>query len=143
MSYIPPTTRQQVRQRAANRCEYCKSHQDYVMGRLQIDHVLPVVRDGSDDSDNLCLACELCNQYKWTKTDEVDPLGGQRVPLFNPRRQKWSDHFAWSGNGAEITGLSPVGRATVIALSLNNELAVTVRKNWFQAGWHPPQTTSD
>ena len=137
MTTISQTTRQRVRHRALNRCEYCQSHQDYVMGRLQIDHVLPIAKGGSDSLDNLCLACELCNQYKWTKTDGVDPQTEQRQPLFHPRRQKWSEHFAWSANGAEIIGLTPIGRAAVVALSLNNELAITVRKNWIQAGWHP------
>jgi len=63
----------------------------------------------------------------------------QRVlSLFNPRRQKWSDHFAWSDDGAKIIGLTACGRATIVALNLNNVLAVTVRKNWIQAGWYPP-----
>jgi hypothetical protein len=111
-----------------------------MMGRLQIDHIKPVAKGGADSEANLCLACELCNQYKWTKTDGIDPQSGQRVPLFNPRQQKWSDHFAWSVSGVEIIGRTPTGRTTVIALRLNNELATTVRKNWIQAGWHPPQT---
>jgi HNH endonuclease len=36
------------------------------------------------------------------------------------------------------TGLTPVGRATVEALRINNEIAVEVRRNWVLAGWHPP-----
>ena len=39
---ISQNTKQNVRQRAGNRCEYCLSHQDYIMGRLQIDHVWPL-----------------------------------------------------------------------------------------------------
>ncbi len=58
--------RQQVRDRSGNRCEYCLSHQDYIMGRLQIDHIQPIVKGGTDDISNLCLACELCNQLKET-----------------------------------------------------------------------------
>lgn len=138
MTNLSDSTRQRVRQRARNRCEYCLSHQDYIMGWLQIDHGIPVVKDGSDDDDNLCLACELCNQYKWTKTDGIDPLSDERVPLFNPRQQNWKDHFAWSENGSEIIGLTAIGRTTVIALRLNNTLAVTIRQNWVRAGWHPP-----
>jgi 5-methylcytosine-specific restriction endonuclease McrA len=41
------------------------------MGRLQIDHIQPVAKGGVDTEDNLCLACELCNQYKWTQTEEL------------------------------------------------------------------------
>ncbi len=128
-----------VRERAGNRCEYCLCHQDYVLGRLQIDHVRPIVKGGSDTEDNLCLACELCNQHKWTQTEDADPRTGKRELLFDPRKQRWSEHFAWSADGTEIIGLTGCGRATVNALKSNNDLAVTVRRNWVRAGWHPPE----
>lgn len=135
---ISENSRAQVRDRAKNRCEYCLCHQDYVLGRLQIDHVIPLVKGGLNTENNLCLACELCNQHKWTKTEETDPVTGTSAPLFNPRKDIWKDHFTWSSEGSEIIGLSASGRATVKALKLNNKLAVTVRLNWIQAGWHPP-----
>lgn len=139
MSDLSEVTRRPVRERAGHRCEYCLSHQVYTMGRLQIDHILPLAKGGADDGDNLCLACELCNQYKWTKTHGIDPETGHYVAPFNPRQQRWSEHFAWSSDGVEILGLTPHGRATVVALNLNNELAITVRRNWIKAGWHPPK----
>lgn len=139
MSDIPESTRQRVRDRAGQRCEYCLSHQDFVMGRLQIDHVQPVAKGGLDTEDNLCLACELCNQHKWVKTQGPDPETGQHHALFNPRRQSWAEHFAWRSDGVEILGLTACGRATVTALNLNDSLAVTVRQNWVRAGWHPPK----
>ncbi len=37
-----------------------------------------------------------------------------------------------------IIGKTPCGRATVIALQLNNWIAVMVRREWIAAGWHPP-----
>lgn len=140
MTELPEAIRQRVRQRAGNRCEYCLSHQDYVMGRLQIDHVIPRAKGGSDTDDNLCLACELCNQYKWTKTQGLDPQSGETVVLFHPRQQKWHEHFTWSEDGTEIIGLTAYGRATVVAFKLNNSIAVTVRHNWVRAGWHPPES---
>ena len=139
MSYLSVKIRKRVRRRAGNRCEYYLSHQDYVNSPFQIDHFIPVSRGGSDNEDNLCLACEMCNQFKWARIDALDPQTGHRVPLFNPRREQWSDHFIWSGDGTEIVGLTEAGRATVSALQLNNSLAVTVRKNWCQVGWHPPE----
>ena len=63
----------------------------------------------------------------------------QFVRLFHPRNQAWNEHFGWSKSGELIVGLSPTGRATVIALQMNNIVAVTVRRNWIAAGWHPPQ----
>jgi hypothetical protein len=61
------------------------------------------------------------------------------VALFNPRTQVWSEHFCWSADGVYIHGITPTGRGTVVALQLNNELAVEVRRNWILAGWHPPE----
>jgi hypothetical protein len=63
------------------------------------------------------------------------------VRLFNPRRQRWKRHFRWSEDGALIIGRTICGRATVVALNLNNLVAVTVRRNWIIAGWHPPQNS--
>ncbi|MFB2881245.1 HNH endonuclease [Floridanema aerugineum] len=138
MSSRSETLRQKVRQRAGNRCEYCLSHQDYIMGRLQIDHIQPLAKGGTDTEDNLCLACELCNQYKWVQTESVDPQSEETVSLFNPRQQQWKEHFTWNTEGTEIIGLTACGRATIAALRLNNNLAVIVRQNWVKAGWHPP-----
>jgi 5-methylcytosine-specific restriction endonuclease McrA len=138
MTRIPDDIRAQVRQRAGDRCEYCLSQQDYVMGRLQIDHIQPVAKGGTDSADNLCLACELCNQYKWTQTKAHDPETDEVLPLFNPRQQEWAEHFGWSEDSTEIFGRTACGRATVEALRLNNVLAVLVRRNWVRAGWHPP-----
>lgn len=139
MSNISENLRQQVRNRADNRCEYCLSHQDYVMGKLQIDHLFPVSKGGKNFEDNLCLACELCNQYKWTQTTGLDPETSSNVALFNPRNQKWEEHFSWSEDGTRIIGLTACGRATAAALKLNNSLALTVRRTWVRAGWHPPR----
>jgi hypothetical protein len=64
---------------------------------------------------------------------------GREAALFNPRQQHWPEHFSWTQDGTRITGETPCGRATVIALQLNNVVAVTVRRYWVQAGWHSPQ----
>jgi hypothetical protein len=62
------------------------------------------------------------------------------VPLYNPRTNSWHEHFSWSADGAKIVGLTTTGRATVMALKLNNEVAVEVRRNWILAGWHPSKS---
>ena len=69
----------------------------------------------------------------------IDPLTGEEVALFNPRTQSWPDHFGWSDDGTQIIGLTPIGRATVVALRLNNEFIVPARRQWAIAGWHPPK----
>ena len=135
---IPREIRDRVRAAAGDRCGYCRSPQWLILGPLEIEHIIPTARGGPDAEDNLWLACRLCNSYKGTQRDAIDPLSGRRVRLFNPRRQRWSRHFRWSADGTEIEGRTAIGRATVRALQLNNLLAITVRRAWISAGWHPP-----
>lgn len=108
------------------------------MGILEVEHIFPHGRGGSDDEANLWLACGRCNRYKGSQIAGPDPFTGETVPLFNPRTQVWHEHFQWSADGAHVIGVSPTGRATVGALQLNNEVAIRVRGNWVTAGWHPP-----
>jgi hypothetical protein len=109
------------------------------MARLEIEHIIPLAKGGSNDEENLWLACPICNGHKSDKTNAVDPQTGDRVPLFNPRTQIWSEHFSWIDDGLRIVGRTPVGRATVIALRLSDDPdAILVRSYWVLAGGHPP-----
>ena len=83
------------------------------------------------------LSCRMCNCFKAGQTDGLDPVSQQRVALFDPRRQHWLDHFNWSNDGTHVVGTTPNGRATALALQINNPIAVTVRRIWVSAGWHP------
>ncbi len=136
--YIGHAVRARVRKQAGDRCGYCLSRQRYVLGQLEIEHIIPQARGGNNDEGNLWLACRLCNGYKGTQTHGRDPLTGRRLRLFHPRRQQWARHFAWSKDGTRIVGRTACGRATVKALQLNNIFAVLVRRQWVTAGWHPP-----
>jgi hypothetical protein len=138
VSALTDETRARVRAQAGDRCGYCHSPQKYVLGPLEIDHIIPQARGGTDDEANLWLACRLCNGYKGAQTQGYDPVTSRLVELFNPRRQRWSEHFAWSEDGMRIVGQTDCGRATVLALQLNNVIAVMVRREWVAAGWHPP-----
>ncbi len=57
----------------------------------------------------------------------IDPETDRVVALYHPRRDNWDDHFSpaiASGIplGIVIHGLTPVGRATVRVLGLNDEM---------------------
>ncbi|MDF2387929.1 HNH endonuclease [Nostoc ellipsosporum NOK] len=138
-SQISEEVRARVRALANNQCGYCRSLQKYVLGILEIDHIIPKALGGSDDEENLWLACRLCNNFKGIQTHAIDPVTNRKVKLFNPRKQKWSRHFAWTNNGTHIVGLTACGHATALALQINNTYAVTVRQAWVSAGWHLPE----
>lgn len=110
---------------------------------LEIDHIVPRAAGGTDQEENLWLACRLCNNAKGVKTHGNDPLTKRRVRLFNPRTQRWNRHFHWSDDGIRVIGKTICGRVTVDALNLNNEIALVVRQNWVSAGWHPPQAKDE
>lgn len=139
MTRLASELRRQVAARAGFRCEYCRTSQRVIGMPLVLDHILPRVAGGSDDLENLCAACYRCNEYKGAKAHAVDPQTGELAPLFNPRTRYWSDHFEWANGGTHIVGLTPTGRATVIALRLNNDYVVEARTAWIARSWHPPE----
>jgi hypothetical protein len=138
MANLTDALRSCVRVAAKNHCGYCLVSQEFIPWILEIEHIIPVAKGGSDAEDNLWLACRSCNLFKGSQTHAIDPLTGRRVRLFNPRQQRWHRHFLWSDDGTLIIGRTTSGRATVFALNLNNLVAVTVRRNWVSVGWHPP-----
>ena len=137
--YLSVDLRRQLEEADDHCCAYCQTLQFNAGQRMVTDHAIPVSKDGETVFDNLCFSCRMCNEFKGSQTTGVDPLTGETAPLFHPRQQSWSDHFTWVENGARIIGLTAVGRATVIALQMNNEVIVPARQKWISAGWHPPQ----
>lgn len=125
-------TVRQVIARAGNRCEYCRMHQSLQGATFHIEHIRPQSAGGSDSPDNLALSCPGCNLSKSNRLTATDPESDLEVPLFNPRTDRWSDHFAWNED-RHLLGISPVGRATVAALQLNHARRVIIREaeEWF------------
>ena len=139
---LPAKLRRRVAVQAGHRCGYCLTSERLTGIRLTIDHIIPLAAGGVNEEHNLWLACRACNEFKGKQTRAQDPESGETVPLFNPREQVWREHFAWSEGGSEIAGLTPTGRATVVALQLNHDLIVYVRRRWLKVGWHPPMEES-
>ncbi|HRQ15220.1 MAG TPA: HNH endonuclease signature motif containing protein [Promineifilum sp.] len=129
--------RQEVARRAEHRCSYCRSREEIVGAAFTVDHIVPQALGGRDDIDNLCLACWDCNRLKHTHVTGIDSQSGERVALFDPNYQLWTDHFAWDEGGRLIVGLTAAGRATVNRLQLNRPILVRARGQWIRAGWHP------
>jgi hypothetical protein len=105
---------------------------------LEVEHIIPVALGGATVEGNLWLSCVSCNRRKSDRVTAVDGVTGERVSLFNPRSQRWSEHFAWSTDGGLVVGLTATGRATITALDLNHADRVAARRRWVLVGWHPP-----
>lgn len=106
---------------------------------MEFEHLKPLAEDGKTIEENLWLACRRCNEFKGTHTKAFDTETNREVLLYNPRTQNWNEHFYWNEDGTEILGKTPIGRATVIALNLNEEIIVIARRLWVSVGWFPPE----
>ncbi len=124
--------RQQVRRRAGGRCEYCLVHEDDSYVGYQLDHIIARKHGGATTLSNLAFSCLLCNRYKGSDVAAPDPLTGEIVSLFHPRRQRWQEHFTLQG--AVIVPLSPAGTATATLLRLNAPERVLERGELLRAG---------
>jgi len=138
-TYVSKALRRLVAAQAKQRCGYCLSPQSITGTLMEIEHIIPESAGGLTTEANLWLACKLCNDHKGDRIDVSDPLTNAIVPLFNPRTQQWREHFAWTAEGNRIIGLTPTGRATVMALKLNRAVLVEARRVWVAAGLHPPK----
>jgi hypothetical protein len=136
---IPRSLRRRVLSEWRNQCAYCHTLTSITGARPVIDHIHPEAAGGQTVWENLCMACHSCNELKGAQVEAQDPVRGECVPLFHPRRQSWKEHFCWSEYGYEIIGLTPVGRATVAALNMNHPDIIEARRRWARVGWHPPR----
>jgi HNH endonuclease len=137
-SYIPAKLRRLVLNRARGRCEYCLSPISHTVSSFAIEHIIPVEKGGATTADNLALSCQGCNNHKYIKTEALDPLTKQTVSLFHPRHQIWREHFGWNQDCSFVIGLTPTGRASVVALQLNRPGVMNLRQLLYAAGKHPP-----
>ena len=133
---VPAALGRVVVRRAGNRCEYCGLSQAGQEAQFHVDHVEPVASGGPTVAENLALACVSCSLRKGARVELVDPKTGTLAAIFNPRRQRWGDHFEW--RGSRVFGRTPVGRATVAGLKLNRPVALAIRAEEAERGRHPP-----
>jgi 5-methylcytosine-specific restriction endonuclease McrA len=119
-------TKVSVRRRAKNRCEFCQlAQEDSPLAALHIEHIIPKIHGGTDDLNNLALACIDCNLHKGPNLTGIDPQTKKVSTLFHPRKDKWDDHFRWQG--IYIMGRTAVGRTTIRVLKMNSEEQLSLR----------------
>ncbi len=136
---VSPEIRQLVFSRAAYRCEYCHSPLSHSCQPFDVEHIIPLSKNGSNELHNLACACGGCNGHKFTKTHGFDTVSEQVVPRYHPRSMKWRYHFTWSDDFTELIGISPTGRITMETLHLNRTGNINMRQLLLLVGLHPPK----
>jgi hypothetical protein len=92
---------------------------------MHIEHIRPVKHGGTDDLENLCLACIDCNLHKGTNLTGFDPQTDELTELYHPRRQSWNEHFEW--RGVFLMGKTAIGRTTISVFNINSNEQVDLR----------------
>lgn len=142
MSYVSARLRRVVTKRAGEQCEYCRFPQTAALFAFEMEHIIAEKHDGVTVVENLALSCPSCNRFKGTDLGSIDPETQQLTPFFNPRLQKWSDHFRL--DRGTIVPLTPQGRVTAKILQFNLPERILEREQLITSGEYPPpypQTT--
>jgi hypothetical protein len=100
------------------------------------DHIIPVKHRGRTEKQNLAWACFHCNLAKASNLAGVDPRSAKKVFLYDPRSHKWQRHFRW--DGPILVGRTPIGRATIQVLNINDPDYVEARLALIEEGVFPP-----
>jgi HNH endonuclease len=132
-----PADKELVTQRALGICEYCQMPENFNTDSFEMEHIIPLAHDGTNDLGNIAFSCSGCNGRKGTKMTAIDPITLAEVPLYHPRNDNWGEHFQWNDNFLRLIGISPTGRATIEALELNRTGCINLRMALFAFGTHP------
>lgn len=132
--WISPELRQNVANRANQLCEYCLIAEADTFYGCQVDHIISLKHGGLSDPDNLAFACTLCNRAKGSDVGSIATLGGF-TRFFNPREDRWPDHFRLEG--ATIQPLTPIGEVTARILGFNDGARVHEREELIRFGKYP------
>jgi hypothetical protein len=116
---ISQQLRREIRARASGRCEYCLVLEALLLAGCEVDHVISRKHGGMTELSNLALSCARCNRAKGTDVGSVHPGSGEFIRLFNPRLDRWDEHFVI--DGARIVGLTSIGQVTVTLLRFNED----------------------
>ncbi len=135
---ISASIRSKVEKRAGKFCEYCQSPLKFSSDPFSVEHIFPTSKGGTNDLENLALACQGYNGHKSTKTEAFNTISQTTATFYNPRKDSWSEHFVWNEDFIEIIGKTAKGRVTIKVLKLNRQRVMNLRKILVLAGEHPP-----
>ncbi len=126
-----------IAQRANHRCEYCKAPEVVFNFPFEVEHIVPLSRQGSNNEANLALACRSCNLRKGNRISGVSSSSQTEVCFFHPRVEQWDEHFQVNHVSGAILGRTLVGAVTVEYLAMNSPVQVTARQLWIRLGLFP------
>ncbi len=126
-----------IAERANHRCEYCHAPELVFNFPFEVEHIIPLSRQGTDDEANLALACRSCNLRKGTRISGVVTDSDTEVPFFHPRQNHWSEHFQVDTESRMVMGITAVGKVTVENLEMNSAAQVVARHLWIRLGLFP------
>ncbi len=125
-SYVSPELRQLVAARAYHRCEYCLIREEDTFFGCEVDHIISIKHGGTTIEDNLAYACMICNRRKGSDLGSIIRRTGELVRFFNPRTDKWEDHFGL--DGAHLNPITDTGEVTARIFGFNNEERILERE---------------
>ena len=137
ITYVSAALRRQVIARADNLCEYCLMHVNTTFLGCEVDHIVSEKHGGPTTADNLAYACFLCNRCKGSDVGSFEPGTMTLTRFFNPRADRWADHFALEVDDFTILTLTPIGEATARIFEFNTEVRLLERQALQQAGRYP------
>jgi hypothetical protein len=132
--WISAELRQTIADRAKQLCEYCLIAETDTFYGCQVDHIISLKHGGSSDPDNLAFACTLCNRAKGSDIGSISK-SGDFTRFFNPRTDRWLDHFRLEG--ATIHQLTLIGEVTVRIFGFNDSARLHEREEMIRFGKYP------
>lgn len=138
---VSQSQKKAVHERANNCCEYCRLSASSGSVPFHVDHIIPRKHDGSDENENLCLACYQCNAFKSHDLTGFDPHTGEITPLYHPRQQNWNEHFSIQSD-MQIIGITAIGRTSIRVLRINDPDRIESRQVLSELGDYPCKNLS-
>lgn len=127
----------EVAARANHHCEYCQAPELVFNFPFEVEHIIPISKQGSNETSNLALACRSCNLRKGSSISVISPNLNIEIRLFNPRNDHWHQHFLADPDSGVVNGITDIGKATVEKLFMNSASQLSARKLWIRLGLFP------
>jgi hypothetical protein len=132
--YVGTDVRQEVAARADSLCEYCLIAEEDTFFGCEVEHIISLKHGGPSESANLAYACAFCNRHKGSDVDSVSEAG-EFSRFFNPRTDRWSEHFRLVTN--IIQPLTVIGEVTARVLRFNHTDQLLERDRLIAVGRYP------